>query len=211
MTLLALANILQLSTAVTAAVLCFRRRSYRTVALLFVAVALADWLRLWLDLGILRAAPRPRTGMTRLAYHLDQALFLVWPAGLAAVAGWVFGRRRPLGVAVAYGATLATLVLGYPRLRQEALAVAYFGIHALAFGYALTCALRRFTEETIQIEHVTVIFSTVLSLAALLGPYTGRDWIDRWRMAQFANVVLYAILTYHQGALLWGSSRSSSS
>lgn len=211
MTLLAIANTLQLSTAVTAAVLCFRRRSYRAVALLFVAAALADWLRLWINKVVLVDVVTPYMGTARGIYHVEQALFLVWPAGLAAVAGWVFGRRRPLGVAVAYGATLATLVLGYPRLRQESLAVAYFGIHALAFGYALTCALRRFAEETIQIEHVAVIFSTVLSLAALLGPYTGRDWIDRWRMAQFANVVLYAILTYHQGALLWGSSRSSSS
>ena len=210
MTLLDVANLLQFATAGTAIALAWKRRSYRPVALLFAVVTLADWIRLWIDRGILSDTPRPYTGAARAGYHAEQALFLTWPAGLAAVAGWVFHGRRPWGVAIAYGAVLASLALGYPQIRQGSLATAYLAIHIVAFGYALTCIVQRLLKATIEIEQIAVTFSTVISLAALLGPYTGHDWTVRWRFAQFANVVLYAILTYRQGVLLWNPSRSSS-
>jgi len=169
-TLLALANLLQLCTAVTAVALAWKRRSYWPAALLFVVIMAADWSRLVLDKGILSTAPRPREGLARLAFHLEQALFLTWPAGLTALAGWVFRGRRPWGVALAYSAVLVSLAISYPQVRQNPLERAYLVIHLLAFGYASACIARQLFKATPEVEQIVVVFSTVISLVALLGP-----------------------------------------
>src|SRR5215813_5439255 len=102
MRLLDLANVLQACAALSAAILAWRRASYRPAACLLGVTTIADWLRLLLDKAILSTALRPYEGMARVGFHLEQALFLTWPAGLAVVAGWVFGRRRPWIVAFVY-------------------------------------------------------------------------------------------------------------
>jgi hypothetical protein len=205
MRLLDLANVLQACAALSAAILAWRRASYRPVACLLGLTTIADWLRLLLDKAILSTAPRPYEGMARVGFHLEQALFLTWPAALAAVAGWVFGRRRPWIVALVYSAAMVFLCAGYPRIRGDFLRYVYLALHVLAFGYALICIMRQIFRAApkIEIEHAAVVYATIISLAALLGPYTGSDWIARWNFAQLANIVMYGVLTYRQGKLLW--------
>ena len=211
MGLLDLANVLQAFAAVTAAALAWKRRSYMPVALLLTSVVIADWTRLGLDRSILASAPVPYTGLARAAFHTEQALFLVWPAGVAALADWVFRGRGPWDIVLAYSAAVVSLAISYPWVRQDLLARAYLVIHLVAFGFALMCIAQQLFKSAPNIERAALLFSTLISLAALLGPYTGHDWIGRWRFAQFANAVLYAILTYLQGIRLWTRSRSSAS
>ena len=211
MTLLDIARLLQFVAAVTACALAWKRRAYRPVALLLVVLVIADWSRLLLDRSILANAPCPYRGTARAAFHVDQALFLTWPAGVAALAGWVFFRRRPWYVALAYCIAVAFLVIGYPHILQDSLARAYVALHILAFGYAVTCILQQLFKAVPEIEHATVSYAAVISLVALLGPYTGRDWVGRWNFAQVANAVLFTVLIYRQGRFLWNQSRSSPS
>jgi len=208
--LLALANLLQLAAVATGCALAWKRPSYRAVAALLLLVFVADWARLGLKTYILSTAPRPFHGAARAAFHIEQALFLTWPTGVAALAQWEFLRHRPWNVLLAYSAVIASLVLAYPGLRQSSLAQAYLALHITAFAYAFICTVRGLSKANPGIEQSAVVFSTFISATALLGPYTGQDWISRWNFAQLANVLLYSVLVYLQGGSLWTHSHSSS-
>src|SRR4051794_9795305 len=83
-----------------------RRPAHRPVAR-FLAFALAANLGCWAIAGALGDEPRPYRGGARALFHVEQALFAAWPAGLAATCVRVFLRRRTTPIFVAYGLGVA--------------------------------------------------------------------------------------------------------
>src|SRR5689334_3379564 len=82
--------------AVLGVVLAVRRAEHRPVALFLVAMVAIDLGRLYLRGAFHLDVPGPYVGAQRVAFHAEEAGFLTWPAGLAALALNVFGgQRRP--------------------------------------------------------------------------------------------------------------------
>lgn len=89
------------------------RPRHRPIALLISAGIFADLTRRALALIILGPARQllggaPYGGGARVAFHVDQALLLLYPAALAAVALIVFARRGWLPVACLYVGSAGT-------------------------------------------------------------------------------------------------------
>ena len=114
---------LEFLAACLAAVVAKQRLETRPIAMCLVIIAVADLIRLAIS-PWLGGSGRPFTGWQRLLFHIEQALFLTWPAGLAATCSYVFLRRRPRPVFVLYLIIVAVLIVGYPAIRGHHLAVA---------------------------------------------------------------------------------------
>lgn len=126
-------------------------------------------------------------GSTRALFHLDEALFMAWPFGLAALGAVVFlerPRRVLMAVAVTYGASVTALAVGYPALRGAALARAYTAaeLAALAVVAASGAAWWRRRERPDL---------TVGSVMVIAGIDFGS--VFAWRTGWDFAVVLYAV------------------
>jgi hypothetical protein len=198
-----------------AALVAFRaargRPARRPVARLLAAAALADAARWWIA-GALPAIG-PYRGAARALYHLEQALFLLWPAGVAAVALRIFARRAPGPIAAAHAIVLAALVAGYPALRGRPLGWIYAGVHLAALVAAcaaLAVWLRR--REPPRLEHVSALFVIALDAVLFLGPYfpPELDPFGAWGLAQIVYAALYLILiAVFATGVPWGRPTSS--
>ncbi len=73
--LLPTARIFQTAAVAIGIIHARRRRSYRAVAIFLGAMFAATWIR-WALASVLATAPKPRAGWYRLAFHVEQALFL---------------------------------------------------------------------------------------------------------------------------------------
>jgi hypothetical protein len=120
-----------------------RRPEHRPVAWLLTFGLVSDLIRrglqgLVLGPAYVALAGAPATGWVRVAAHVEQALFLAWPAGLAALTLWTYLRWRPWPVVLGYATTIAVLIIGYPGLRGALVRKAYLGFElacvALAVG-----------------------------------------------------------------------------
>ncbi len=139
------ASVLLLGAAVTAALLARRRADHRPIAWALGAVFAADLVGAMLAPAL--SSPGPFAGWRRLAFHLDEARFLVWPLALQWCVGLAFvgvttwrDRARPvlrISLLPFYGLMLAICVLCYPSLRGAALSYFYACVHANALGWCL--------------------------------------------------------------------------
>lgn len=105
---------------------------------LLLAFALLDELAIMaLQGAVLGAAPRPFAGAARVAYHVETALVLGWPAALAAASWAVFARRAPRWIGAAWAVALAALVIAYPLPRGWTAPT----LHALELGGVAAAAV----------------------------------------------------------------------
>jgi hypothetical protein len=100
---------------VGAVVIARRLPRFRSAAWLLGALCFANLGRTALLLAVIHPARRaglvPYTGWTRVAWHCEQALFMVWPAGIAAIAVATFwSPRRARIIGAVYSAFVAVLV-----------------------------------------------------------------------------------------------------
>ena len=196
------ARIALVAAVLGALALARRRPDYKPAASFLIAMGAANILRPLL-IGYVIAPARlagrvPHTGLERVAFHVDQAVFLLWPAGLAALAVWTFWRsRRAKGaVALAYAALVAVLVLGYPTIRRELLASVYLGVELTALLVSIGAVASwwwRRTPTTIaeSIALLLVIFDVVL----IAGPYAAGSIFTTWPIAFGMYGVLYTAIT----------------
>ncbi len=201
---------LQALAAVLAVAVAWRRPSYRPTAGFLFGALVASLVRLalrWARVG----APVPYVGAARLGFHLDSALFLAWPLGIAALARWTFAGRRPWPVLAAWALAVAVLVLGYPTLRGDLLRKVLLGIELAALAVAVASFVAFvWARRDPRLEHLAAMLILALEGATLagawaLGPFAG------WGAAQITYSVLYAVLAVLQGGSLWFSSSPSSS
>lgn len=189
------------------------RPPFRPVAWLLTFQIAADLIRLPLREMVLmprlRLDTSPLTGWLRVAAHAESALFIGWRVGIAALAVWVFGRRRPWGVAAAYVAVVAALAAGYPTVRGDLLQRAYLAIElavlCVSIGFALQWLSRRepWTPETL-------VTGLIIALEAAMitgGPYRFVIF-SAWDRAWAILLVMYAGLIIVEG---WVWSRSTRS
>lgn len=160
------------------------RPQHRPLAWWLVAAALADLAR-W-GLGLLLAAePRPYAGAARVAFHADQALLLVEPVGLAAVAVLVLtgARTAPIHGLGAAALTWVALIAGYSRgLRGAVMRYVYGGVEvaallATAVAATLWAKQRRWPSMT---EILLAVYVSVRVSLLTVGPYAVPDTFAEW-------------------------------
>jgi hypothetical protein len=205
------ARLLQVIAALAAARAARGRPACRPVARFLAAAAAADAARWWI--ASVLPASGPYRGALRALYHLEQALFLLWPAGVAAIAIRVFRRGAPGPVAAAHAIVIGALVAGYPAVRGRPLAWAYAGAH-LAALVAACAALAGWLcrREPPRLEHTSALFVIALDAVLFLGPYfpPELDPFGGWGLAQIVYAALYLILiAVFATGVPWGRPTSS--
>jgi hypothetical protein len=197
------------AAAVAAISIAFRTREHRPVAFFLGLTAVADGGACALQNLVLRPARLalgpgvPYAGDARVAFHASQALFLSWPAGLAALA-LVAGGRRPWVAFAVWAITFAALVATYPETRGELLQRWYFAaeLAALALGLRYVAGwLRRVASRNkpalnsaaILAGLCTLILFAVDMTNVAVGAWRGNIYTD-WHLSRVSYSVEYAVL-----------------
>lgn len=202
------------AAAVLAWAVTLRRPSHRPVALALSAALLADLageaLLAWVlpPANLDRATP-PLVGALRWAVYADRALFIVWPAALAALALRVLARRSAWPVAAGYMLAVAVLAFSYPSTRFDVLRQAYLLVElaALAIGVASLVAWHR-RSWGIERADITTTIAIVLVLGHLAsvvsGPYRVGLFGEAYDLNRLAYLAIFATVDLLQlGALIW--------
>jgi hypothetical protein len=149
----------------------------------------------------------PFTGWERVAVDIDGALFIAWPAGVAALAIWVFTKRRPWGVLIAYAAVMAFMVATYPRGAD--LQRLYLAVELAAMCASLGCLLVWFrSRESLSLKALATGIIVSVELAMVTGgPYRGNIFLT-WQRAQQILIVMFMALIAVHAASIWRSRHS---
>jgi hypothetical protein len=208
MTLTVLVVVLQAITAILAVVLAGRTREHRPIAFFLCGALCADLIRWALAAWVPPPSPEGPllTGLAHGAFHIDSALFLIWPAGLAGTALWIFLRRRAWVVIPVWAATVAALVVTYPTTRGAVLQKWYLAAELAALAVTLGAIIQwAWKREVPRFHHVALMLVAGVDVAALIaGPWRGVIY-DTWPLSQFMSVVLYTVLITMHGGALWTS------
>jgi hypothetical protein len=184
-------------------------RASRPLAVFLAATLAADGLRELLRAEVLSTASRPFTGWARAAFHVEQALFLAWSFGLAALAAAVFldpcrrlpgfGRRAFAVTAAAWALVCLALASRYPELRGQQLLDAY-GRATLAclIAAAIHAAAGAFLGPPLDRARRAALWLLVGDAAAVLGPYAGAP-LNHWWLAQAASTAAYLFVAAELG------------
>lgn len=191
------------------------RPEHRAVAWFLSANLAADVARQAIALYVLaparaRLAGAPFTGLPRAAFHVEEAGFLLWPAGVAALSIVVFLRRRAWPVVIVYGLAVLALAATYPVTRGPTLRRAYLGLELAALAVALGCfVMWVWRKEAATLTRATVLLLAVVELIIVAGPYASGLFAS-WGIAQAVYATLYVVLVLLHGVGSWGSSKPSS-
>jgi hypothetical protein len=205
---------LQILNAILAAVLARRQREYRPIAVFLCGTACADLIRWALMVWVPSPPPGgpPLSGFTRVAFDVDCALFLTWPAGLAGTALWVFLQRRAWVVIPVWAATVAALVVTYPTTRGAVLQSCYLAAELAALTVTLGAFIQWvWKREMPRLHHIALMLVAGVDAATLIaGPWHSVIY-EAWPLSQLMSAVLYVVLIAIHGGMLWtsGSQRSS--
>lgn len=184
---------LLIGSAATAILLAKRRPDHRPIAWALGAVVVADLVGLALAPTL--GSRGPYIGWQRLAFHADEARFLVWPLALQWAVGSSFGEmgherqvRSKLAFALLpfYAFLLAVCVACYPGLRDRPLGYFYACTHAnavlwsvvviaawarrrrpVALAILLGHAENRAEKEQATVTPARVVASLLVALCAL--------------------------------------------
>ena len=209
--LLYLAIVLQIGSAVAAALLAWRRADHRSFAAWSVGTAMATLARVILAATVLPRRPLgspPIAGVQRLAFHLDEALFLTSDAGLAVLAIWLFGERRRLAFlpALAWAGTVAYLATHYLESRGDALRKVYLAaqLGALAVAIVSIASLWQHRGGMTPARQCFLCCVAVDGGTLVVNFWRWGFW-EKWSLNQVAFALLYGVLAAYQG-VLWSRS-----
>jgi len=195
-----------------------RRPRHRAVAAFVTVNLFADIVRQAIGLFVLAPARAARPGLAlidwpRGAFHLDELLFLAWPAGLACTAVLVLlearaARRAAFGVGAAYLGTVGALAATYPATRGPTLARAFLGVELAALAITIAAGFAWWRRP----EPPTITEGAVLVLALIeAGVISGWRPAAGWEFQSGLYLVAYAALIGLHLGELWPGSRASSS
>lgn len=207
--LVILAFIVKILAATMAVWVARGRREYVPIAVVLIISAVADILRLVISGAM---PPTSETASSSpgviVLYAVDSALWLTWPAGLAASALVVFLDRKPWAVLIAWAALAIGLAVSYPWARGENLRLVYLGAEltaqAVALGGALLWSTRRSPPGA---EHAVLALLVAVELGTLIaGPW--RAIYTTWYISQLMYLGAFAAIIAVQGGALWRSRQS---
>jgi hypothetical protein len=193
------------ATGTAVAVARREEEGHAPIAIFLAGGGLTSMLASLVSTGIPPGGPSDPafTGSARVLFHLDEALFLLNPIGLAATSVYVFMRRRPYAALPVWLAALAYLILTYPTTVWEQLRQVYLLIQLAALFVCVVSVaswLRR--REAPQLAHVALFLIIGIELVALLFGAWGRGLFTRYDLAQWAYCVLFLFLIVMQGGAL---------
>lgn len=176
---------------IMAVLLARRRRSHVPVAVLLGVDALADMVRASLHAWVPGlAGPAPYQGAVRAAYHVEQALYLLWPALLAWASLRVLaGRRWGIRIGCVWGALMLLIIACYPALRGEGLRQVYLLATMVGLFVSLASAgvyLRDRARPLSVGELIVVALVAVELVSLLLGPWSRGLYGDAYQLEQVA-------------------------
>jgi hypothetical protein len=149
----------------------------------------------------------PWTGSVRIAFHLHEALFLTWHAGIAALALTVFTKLRPWPVAILWAAASLTLALTYPITRGEVLRRVYLAADLAALAVAVASFAswfrRRRPGQGLTFPQLIATSIFTMELGALFVGAWRWNIFENWSLSQVVYATLYAGCIFLQGAVLW--------
>jgi len=207
MSLLLLTSLLQAGAAIVAWPVVHRHREHLPIAI-FLSIAVGvNFVRWALGTYIIWPAnplAGPLTGSARIAGHVEQALFIAWPAGIASLALWIFLRRRPWPVPIVWACIVMVLIMSYPGFRGAAVQSVYLAAELaglmVALGSLLPWAWQRHAP---QLHHIATGLLIGIDLGSLAVAWRGSVFFGKWPLAQAMYAVLYAALVMLQGGWLW--------
>lgn len=183
-----------------------RSRDHQAIAVFLVVTAVADLARYLLEARIIfpaweqqRAAgldPARATlaGWVRAAAHVDQALFVFWPASVAALSMAVLLHKRPWIVLPAWATFVVLVSAGYPIVRGVPLLRVYLAAELLGACGATACfAAWTMRREAMTLPRFMVICIATFQAATLVGPYLG-DPATSWDNVRALYLVMYTAL-----------------
>jgi hypothetical protein len=202
--------------AVLATVVAVRVREHRPVAVAMWATLGAEFGRIALvEWVIPPPQPEPFVGVVlRLALFADAALFLVWPASVAAVALRVLGGRSRWStvlVIVVWAACSVAIGAAYPWSRGDVLRRCYLSAELAAAFVSLLCLAhitrRRWRakekEPTTLTQQCAAYMVAGQFVLILVGPHVFGFWGGAWAIALAFNLGLFAALVALHGVWLW--------
>jgi hypothetical protein len=137
--------------------------------------------------------------------YADAALFLAWPAGIAATALVVFLGRRAWPVALAYAATAGAVIVAYPAIRGALLARLYTAAELAAVLVAVGCGLtwyRGSSNERTTTAQASMSLTAAVELGTIAFSWRA-DIFASWHLSQVAYLLLFAVLILLQGGYVW--------
>lgn len=228
MTLWDAATIAQGAAVVAAFALARRRPDFWPIALYLAAVAAASLVRAAL-VGFVLVPERARMVAAGIdpvvvpftssgalaAVAADGSLWLLAPAGLAAVAAAVcLPRRRPVLVAIVVAWAVASVALyaAYPSplVRGAGLARVYLAAELVGLAVAVACVAKWIGRvERPRVTHTAIFLCIAIVFAELAaGPWRRGDIFQRWYLANVGQVMLFVTLFVME---VWTWTRGSSS
>jgi hypothetical protein len=211
---LAVGYVLSALATALAWLVCRHRVEHRPIALLLTLGLTSDIVRRLLHVFILapahaRTDPGPLVAGARGAYHVEQALFLAWPAALVAAVLTVFLKRRPWLIGIAWVVAIAGLALTYPEMRSEALRRAYLGVELATIAISLGAMIQwGWAREWPTLTHGILMAFIGAEIAVVWGPWRSGPFFG-WTAAQIMYAVTYFVVTILQGGVSWKHSRQS--
>ncbi len=212
----ALALLLSLLAAFSALLLARRRASHRPVAWALCGIFAADAIRTAISYVLPCAGPFS-SGAMRALFHVDQALFLTWPAWLVWVTCRVLEppnveRWRPGFARVIrnlYTCAVVIVVGVYPDVRGDGLRTCYLAIELIALLICAGTILRAGPSQLERGASVAVVWLLVgVDLALLFcGAWRYGLFGDAYALTQAGLSVMYAALVGVQVFALASGSR----
>jgi hypothetical protein len=190
-----------------------RKPEYRPIAYLLTAGLASDVAQRALRPLLLHWAATlgdaTWTGWPRVTAHAYQALFMVWPAALAATALVVFLERKPWPVIACYGAVVAGVVVLHPKARDGSLPRVYAAVQMacllVAVGSAAMWYLSsRRTRGRASTAQAALMFILSVEVPSLAGAWRIGIFAN-WHLAQIAALIMFIVLITLQGVFLWKS------
>lgn len=187
-------------SAVSAVILGRRRADHRAFAAFLLLMAAKSIARAFLAAPVRSLDAPPFTGAARLSFHLEEALFLAWPAGVAAVALWYFAGPRWSAVpALIWALVVGYLATHYPAVRGEALRDVYAAAE-LAAVLASAGAITRWTWRRLSPTpaHVCVLLVVLVDGGATLAGSLRWGLWAFWYLDQIAALFMFSALVGYQ-------------
>jgi hypothetical protein len=153
------------------------------------------------------------TGWPRVAAHIDQALFMAWPAALAATALVVFLGRKPWPVMACYAIIVAAVVALHPKARDGSLPRVYAAVQMTGLLVAVGSAAMWYLRSRQTRGRATTAQAVLMFILAVEVPSIAGAWrigiFANWHLSQIAYLIMVVLQILLQGVFLWRSSRSS--